>query len=248
MTLQVVGGGKVRCRILHRPSWPFLAYSGCLNVVQSDFSSFFFIQKMSILHQIAQRETWEAFYECKSNDGYLSPSELRELKHFITKERYRPIIEELLNGGTFYVPVKREISKIGKQKKRVVYVFKRDENIILKLLTHLLVREYDHLFSPNLYSFRVNNGVKKAIRKITTHPNINSYYSYKIDITNYFNSIDVDRMLRILGAVLASDKELYAFVESLLRNPIAKSGKNYVEEPKGVMAGHPWRCSYPICT
>lgn len=194
---------------------------------------------MSILHQIAQRETWEAFYECKSNDGYLSPSELRELKHFITKERYRPMIEELLNGGTFSVPVKREISKIGKQKKRVVYVFKRDENIILKLLTHLLVREFDHLFSPNLYSFRVNSGVKKAIRKITTHPNINSYYSYKIDITNYFNSIDVDRMLRILGAVLVSDKELYAFVESLLRNPIAKSGKSYVEEPKGVMAGTP---------
>ena len=45
MTLQVVGGGKVRCRILHRPSWPFLAYSGCLNVVQSDFSSFFFYSK-----------------------------------------------------------------------------------------------------------------------------------------------------------------------------------------------------------
>ena len=130
----------------------------------------------------------------------------------------------------------------------MVYVFKRDENIRLKLLTHLLVREYDNLFSPNLYSFRVNSGVKKAIRKITTHPNLDSYYSYKIDITNYFNSIDVDRMLCILGAVLASDKELYAFVESLLRNPIAKSGKNYVEEPKGVMAGHPWRCSYPICT
>ena len=84
------------------------------------FLFLFFIRRMSILHQIAQRETWEAFYECKSNDGYLSPSELRELKLFITKERYRPMIEELLNGGTFCVPVRREISKIGKQKKRVV--------------------------------------------------------------------------------------------------------------------------------
>lgn len=194
---------------------------------------------MSILHSLAQRETWETFHECKVNDGHLSPVELRELKRFIEREKFRPVIEKLLAGGTFSYPVKREISKIGKQKKRVVYVFKRDENMVLKLLTHLLVRKYDHLFSPNLYSFRVNSGVKRAIRKITTYPNIDRYYSYKIDISNYFNSIDVDRMLSILDSVLEADRELYTFVEKLLRNPFAKSGNSIIEEPKGVMAGTP---------
>ena len=106
---------------------------------------------MSILHRIAQKETWEAFYECKLKDGYLSLAESRELKHFIEKDMYRPTVEKLLAGSSFSFPVKKEISKIGKQKKRVVYTFKRNENLILKLLTHLLVREYDYLFSPNLY-------------------------------------------------------------------------------------------------
>ena len=194
---------------------------------------------MSILHRIAQKETWNAFYECKLNDGYLSLAESRELKHFIEKESYRPVVDRVLAGSSFSVPMKKEISKIGKQKKRVVYTFKRNENLILKLLTHLLVREYDYLFSPNLYSFRVNSGVKKAIRKITRTHDIDNYYSYKIDISNYFNSIDVERMLDILDTVLENDKELYTFVEKLLRNPFVKSGKNIIEEPKGVMAGTP---------
>ncbi len=194
---------------------------------------------MSILHRIAQKETWNAFYECKLNDGHLSLAESLELKCFIEKESYRPVVDRVLAGDSFSVPVKKEISKIGKQKKRVVYTFKRNENLILKLLTHLLVREYDYLFSPNLYSFRVNSGVKKAIRKITRTHGIDNYYSYKIDISNYFNSIDVKRMLDILDTVLENDKELYAFVEELLRSPFVKSGNSIIEEPKGVMAGTP---------
>ena len=194
---------------------------------------------MSILHRIAQKETWEAFYECKLNDGHLSLAESLELKRFIEKESYRPVVDRVLAGGSFSVPVKKEISKIGKQKKRVVYTFKRNENLILKLLTHLLVREYDYLFSPNLYSFRVNSGVKKAIRKITRTHGIDNYYSYKIDISNYFNSIDVERMLDILDTVLENDKELYAFVEKLLLSPFVKSGNSIIEEHKGVMAGTP---------
>lgn len=194
---------------------------------------------MSILHSIAQRETWEMFYECKESDGHLSPVELRELKRFIDGAKYRQVVDKLLTGGSFSYPVKKEISKIGKQKKRVVYMFKRDENLILKLLTHLLMREYDQLFSPNLYSFRVNSGVKRAIRKITTNANIDRYYSYKIDISNYFNSIDVDHMLSILDTAWENDRELYTFVEKLLRNPFVKGGNNIIEEPKGVMAGTP---------
>ena len=92
---------------------------------------------MSILHRIAQKETWEAFYECKMNDGHWSLADIRELKHFIEKELFRPAVEKILAGNPLSIPVKKEISKIGKQKKRVVYTFKRDENLILKLLTHL---------------------------------------------------------------------------------------------------------------
>lgn len=70
-------------------------------------------------------------------------------------------------------------------------------------------------------------------------PGIGKYYSYKIDISNYFNSIDVGRMCRILKAVFAEEQELLAFSQRLLSNPYVKVGKSVVEEQKGVMAGTP---------
>lgn len=194
---------------------------------------------MSILHRIAQKKTWNAFLEHKTSDGYLQPAECRELARFIEKEMYLPCVKKILAREPFSFPVKKEIAKIGKQKKRVVYTFKRDENLVMKLLTHLLLREYDHLFSPNLYSFRVNNGVKSAIKKITGMPGIGKYYSYKIDISNYFNSIDVGRMCGILKTVFAEEQELLVFSQRLLSNPYVKVGKSVVEEQKGVMAGTP---------
>lgn len=34
-------------------------------------------------------------------------------------------------------------------------IFLREENYVLKLLTYLLIRQYDDVFAKNLYSFRV---------------------------------------------------------------------------------------------
>ena len=67
---------------------------------------------MSILHRIAQKETWEAFCECKLNDGHLSLAESLELKRFIDKESYRPAVDRVLAGGSFSVPVNRRIGLI----------------------------------------------------------------------------------------------------------------------------------------
>ena len=70
---------------------------------------------MSILHKIAQKETWEAFREHKVAEGYIQPAESRELKQFIEKELYRPVVDRIFAGEGFSYPVKKEISKIGKQ-------------------------------------------------------------------------------------------------------------------------------------
>ena len=39
-------------------------------------------------------------------------------------------------------------------KKRVGYIFPREESYILKLLTSLLIRRYDYIVAGNHYSFR----------------------------------------------------------------------------------------------
>ena len=40
-----------------------------------------------------------------------------------------------------------------------------------------------------LHKFRPNYGAKDTLRKLTSDPEISQYYSYKLDVRNYFNNI-----------------------------------------------------------
>jgi retron-type reverse transcriptase len=110
---------------------------------------------------------------------------------------------------------------------------------VLKLLTHLLQGQYDHLFADNLYSFRQGTGVRDAIRRLTGTPDIRRMWSYKVDISNYFNSVPVDRVRTLLGNTLADEPETARFLESLLMNPLVEDNGAWVPEEKGIMAGTP---------
>ena len=148
-------------------------------------------------------------------------------------------VAELLNGKSLSYPQKRLINKVGSNKKRTVYTFSREENYILKILAFILIREYDYCLTDNLYSFRVNHDVKKAIGRIINHPDIDQYYSYKIDVSDYFNSIDIDRLLTMLQDIFGNDTILYNLFKTTLGNPYVICDDEVIEERKGVMAGTP---------
>ena len=65
-------------------------------------------------------------------------------------------------------------------------------------------------------------------------------WSYKADISNYFNSIPVDRLLPLLEKALSREPDLYRFIASLLLDPVViDNGKPIEEAEKGIMAGSP---------
>ena len=64
-------------------------------------------------------------------------------------------------------------------------------------------------------------------------------WSYKVDISNYFNSIPVERLLPILRNAMDDEPGTYRFLESLLRNPLVNDRGKLVSEEKGIMAGTP---------
>ena len=115
-----------------------------------------------------------------------------------------------------------------------------DEAMVLKLLTWLMIRKYDSFFSENLYSFRPHYGAKHALRRLLDDPESSQYHSYKLDVRNYFNSIDVSMLLPILEGLLVDDKPLYKFLSGLLLDPRVIDEGNMVEEQKGGMAGMPF--------
>ena len=69
-------------------------------------------------------------------------------------------------------------------------------------------------------------------------------YAYKADISNYFNSIDVDRFLPELQQAISDDPELFAFLSVQLSEPrVLEKGKELIEQ-KGIMAGTPLSAFY----
>ena len=193
---------------------------------------------MSILEKLSQPGCWENFYRYKcSLTG--NKSFCKELRSFIDSRGYLPVCEVIDRGGRFPLPERAEISKLDTKKKRVVYTYPPAENMVLKLLTYLLLREYDRIFSPGLYSFRPNRTAKDAIRRLSAQPDISLMYSYKADISNYFNSVPVEKLLPMLKNITEGDGRLYDFLSALLTEPSVKDRGRVITEQKGIMAGTP---------
>ena len=203
----------------------------------------------SILSELAKREIWEDFYEHKSS-GIFAPAKAKELREFIDKDEYvdvcREIADVLEHKASFPLPRRAIISKMSTQKKRTVYIYPRKETLTLKLLTYLVLRKYDHIFSDNLYSFRPDRSAHTAIRSVVRSMSHfgNGFYSYKVDISDYFNSIDISMLLPETEKILSDDPLLYEFLSSLLKESEFMSAGERMTGNKGIMAGTPIACFY----
>ena len=195
---------------------------------------------MSLLDKLSDPLVWKEYYWYKREHRHLTRSEDADLKKYIAEKEYLPVTEKVGSGGCFSIPQKKLIRKMYTEKKRVVYTYPREENYVLKLLTYLLLRKYDAVFSENLYSFRASYGTARAMGRILHTPGISRKFTYKADISNYFNTIDVDIMLSDLREVLSDDPELYGLLAGILTDRRAEDRGQIIEEDKGVMAGTPF--------
>ena len=194
---------------------------------------------MTLIEQLADEQTWNEFFSYKQQLGRLSQQHEKELQQFIGEKAYLEVLDRIRTKG-FPLPQKRLISKVNSDKKRVVYTYPTAENYLLKLLTYLLIRRYDRLFAPNLYSFRVRHGVKRAIQFLRGAENLSAKFVYKVDIHDYFNSVDVELLLPRLQRIMTDETECFRLIADLLTNPhVALSDGQIVRERKGIMAGVP---------
>ena len=198
---------------------------------------------MSLLYSLADPAAWEKFYAYKTS---LACPKIfaKELRSFIDDRAYLPVLRHMASGEPFPLPRKAVISKLSTQKKRIVYIYPQNENIVLKFLTYLLLRRYDGIFADNLYSFRPGRSAKDAFRSLLRVPGISQMSSYKADVHNYFNSIPVNRLLPMLAEVTADDPELFTFLRGLLEEPRVLYEGEEIAEEKGIMAGTPLASFY----
>jgi RNA-directed DNA polymerase len=193
----------------------------------------------SLLDRLNDASTWQEYLESKLFLAHLPEWYIRRLERYVADRRYEKLAAEVSAGAHIFPhPRKRVISKAHTAKKRVVYTFPQEETQILKMVSYLML-DYDRLFAPNLYSFRRGIGAKAAIRRLSGIRGLKDKYVYKADVSNYFNSIDVKRLLPRLKEDLRGDARLYVLFESILSDPCAEWNGTTVHETKGVMAGIP---------
>lgn len=195
---------------------------------------------MSLIDKLHDHKNWISFYDEKVESGNCNKKEIEDFFSFIEKKEYIPVVNKIRRGETLQPPSKRIISKQYSTKTRTVYIYSREENYVLKLLTYLLIRQYDYVFAKNLYSFRANHGVKRAIDYLRGDRYLPERYVYKVDIHNYFNSVDIQKLLPILKSIMEYEEETYSLIKRILEDSraVLPDGEIVTEE-KGIMAGTP---------
>ena len=194
--------------------------------------------RVPILSQLTRQETWEEFLAYRLMKGRFNWHEFDEADAFVEHEDYLPLATKIAQGEGLGIPTKKLVNKMGSGKKRIVYSFAPDEMLVLKLIAFLLYR-YDDQFAPNCYAFRRGLKASDAIFKINKTVRDRQMWAYKLDIHDYFNSIDIDLLLPMLKEMLADDMSLYQFFEKLLTTHLAVFNGQVIEERHGVMAGTP---------
>ena len=194
--------------------------------------------RVPILSRLTLQETWEEFLAYRLLKGRFNWHEFDEADDFVEREDYLPLAKKIAEGEGLGLPTKKLVNKMGSGKKRVVYSFAPDEMLILKLIAFLLYK-YDDQFAPNCYAFRRGLKASDAVFKINKAIRNQKMWAYKLDIHDYFNSIDIDLLLPMLKEMLTDDQPLYHFFEKLLTINLAISNGQVIEEKHGVMAGTP---------
>ncbi len=197
----------------------------------------------SLLDSLRDERVWERFYEYKTSLA-CPKSFSKELRAFIDRRGYLRVCDTIDAGEPFPLPAKSLVVKMSTQKKRVVYTYPKDENTVLKLLTYLLLRRYDGVHSPALWSFRPGRTAKDAVRSLVRIKDIGSMWAYKTDVSDYFNSVPVESLLPILERTVGGDPRLFAFLSSLLTEPCVLENGAPVRQVKGIMAGTPLASFY----
>lgn len=193
----------------------------------------------NILEMAATRESWLAFLNEKKERQHLGRREEEQIRDFIAREGYLPLVRACREGAfPSGPPHRRTVNKEGSSKARVVYTYPGDEGIFLKFIAHGLNR-YEDILADNCYAFRCRVGVKEAVRRLQTDRRAREGWCLKIDIRNYFNSIDVALLLPMLDFLRGEDPEVHGLLTRLLSQEFVLVKGKPVRESHGAMAGMP---------
>ncbi len=190
---------------------------------------------------IEDKKNWLNILETTKERNRFQKKKIKAYEEIIETDIYKNIISSIKSEKyTFSPPRKVKINKFNSIKKKTVYIFNFQDDLVLKILNSYLNENFSHLISPNCHSFQKNKGAKTAFKSILSDKKINTKYTYKTDISNFFNSIDVKKFFKILPIEIKNNTLIFNILQSIFFNNIVfYKGKKIFDNKKGLMAGNP---------
>jgi RNA-directed DNA polymerase len=135
-------------------------------------------------------------------------------------------------------PEERWINKLDGRKKRVFRYPAADE-LLFRTLNHLLQPAAAVAASPWCRSFLPGGGARTAFRAVLTDGQIGDRAVLRLDVRDYFNSVDVHHLLETLPTPFTGGPVRALLDASLLDRRVVRDGHVVDGGPKGLMAGTP---------
>lgn len=195
----------------------------------------------SILYQLFEKQYWIGAVDFFEKRSYRQKSKLQAYREILENEQYLEICNRVVAGQyEFKIPLKLVVNKLQTGKKKTVYLFDYQDDLLLKVINKILTLNYAGIISPACHSFQKGKGAKTAFKSLLRDREIDEKYCFKTDIHNFFNSVSPTDFVETLPKEIKNDKILFQLIKQLLLNDIARSKEGQIiHEPKGLMAGCP---------
>ncbi len=194
---------------------------------------------MSIYSLVQDKAAWEEFITYEEDKFYPDQKVLKLVKRILEYEEYKLFTKQYMDN--FPIPRLVKIGAYNTSKKRVVYVYPEPHRTILKLVGRYLLENYNDRFCRNSLAYTQGRSVRSAFRLVDEFKLSLDEPVYKNDFSDYFNSINLDRLnLELMKFLDENDVDTRQFIMKLLREPKVQWKHEVIEEhKKGVMAGSP---------
>jgi len=179
-----------------------------------------------LLEEILDRSNMnKAYKRVKLNKGShgIDGMSVDELLHFL-KENGNQIKQSILEGTYCPAPVRRvEIPKPdgGVRLLGIPTVLDR---VIQQAISQILTPIYESEFSDNSYGFRPGRSAHQAVKKCKEYIEAGYNWAVDIDLAKYFDTVNHDKLLRLLSEKKVDDSRVLSLIRKYLRSGVMING------------------------
>ncbi|MGE5472611.1 MAG: reverse transcriptase domain-containing protein [Ignavibacteriales bacterium] len=195
----------------------------------------------NILKDILNKSLWEETIHEFEIKNFNKKDKALKFKEIVDSGEYLNVAKAVLASQyRFSLPTQYKINKKDTSKKKTIYIFPLKDELLLKVVNKILNANLSDSISELCHSFQKKKSSKTAFKALMIDRELIGKHCFKLDIQDYFNSININSFLSTLPPEIKNDKPLFNLLEQLLldQNVIIDNVATSSAK-KGVMAGTP---------